>query len=598
MNRRLFFKIGLITLFTLSAFIITTSPSLLVNNLRPKTLPADFGSFNDLLFLDTHPAYGACGDAAEAGNCGCQPGGYCGGCCESCGGCQANNSPHGFFDNAGCDYLEGWVCDDDDKDALVNVIFQEEGVEVARTGTNYAAINRLQGVADSCGGNPNHGFKIQTPSTLKNGANHTISAIGINIGSTGENRTLFSSPKTLNCPPPPPNPTPTPTPIPNCSNVTLGAEWIFGSSVDVYPPVPAELTKGQTYTFAADFSSPTGSLAGSINASKTPSYNGSWDWAEWVPGTNPKSLVASAGKLSFTWTPQTIGDYDLFCRAFNGIITSTTNAATKECRGNSAYVNPSNSNISTCAGPNASVRVKVVDQPTNPAITGLYIQSNSLTTSRTSGRLTTQSGKGYYNPVTVSVAGAAGKDRYGANSSIKAYYVILYDKREGTTAEQPAYTDSPFWGHETTTDADGDGDVNGTDTSNPDFLASFGLNSNIENLLYDIYDYSGSKYKNGVVLAYSTATKKHYVWDPADRIWHNIDPTGIIGYPICGKVSGSVVCNNSTRYYNVTGVADQPKWQVKFDQNFGSKNLYTMVYISDNNGTTAFSGEYPITITP
>lgn len=85
-------RLSLLILFLAGTFLLTSLPSSLTNTIRPRTLPIDLGPLNDIAFLDTHPAYGECGNG-DWFSCACQnddpgaAGWYCGGCCQQCGGC-------------------------------------------------------------------------------------------------------------------------------------------------------------------------------------------------------------------------------------------------------------------------------------------------------------------------------------------------------------------------------------------------------------------------------------------------------------------------------------------------------------------------------
>ena len=119
-------------------------------------------------------------------------------------------------------------------------------------------------------------------------------------------------------------------PIPNCTNLTG----------------PASLCVNSAGTYSADFSSAAGNLSGEINAGQ----NGTFLW---YPSS--QAISGTSGNRSFTWTPNTSGTYDLFCRAWNDSIA--------ECRGKAAYIDGPPRYL--CSGPTSSLTVTV-----NPAVAG------------------------------------------------------------------------------------------------------------------------------------------------------------------------------------------------------------------------------------
>ena len=111
-----------------------------------------------------------------------------------------NADPAGSFDYAGCDYATGWACDVDDYSKPLAVHFYLDG-EYAKGGTwlGYiptANVMREAGVANSCGGYANHGFKYNLPDSVKDGKPHTLYMYAINVPD-GANPLLGS--KTITC---------------------------------------------------------------------------------------------------------------------------------------------------------------------------------------------------------------------------------------------------------------------------------------------------------------------------------------------------------------------------------------------------------------
>lgn len=112
------------------------------------------------------------------------------------------NSPFGFFDNADCSVMTGWVCDADSYPTAVTVNFYDGATLIGSTVANGA---REPAVAGNCGGVSTHGFSFTTPASIKNGVPHTINAVGVNVGGTGFDTDLWDSPKSITCAPPQPN---------------------------------------------------------------------------------------------------------------------------------------------------------------------------------------------------------------------------------------------------------------------------------------------------------------------------------------------------------------------------------------------------------
>ena len=115
-------------------------------------------------------------------------------------------NPVGFHDSSSCDAITGWSCDPEDYAAPLEIHFYADGPSGTGTiiGTATANLPREAGVAASCGGNANHGFRFTTSADydiIRDGQSHTIYAYAINIGATGSNILLPASPKSFICTP-------------------------------------------------------------------------------------------------------------------------------------------------------------------------------------------------------------------------------------------------------------------------------------------------------------------------------------------------------------------------------------------------------------
>src|SRR3989344_1496493 len=134
-----------------------------------------------------------------------------------------NYLPIGYHDTFTCANSAGWSCDQDNYSVALQVDFWRDcdpGTfnNCIFVGSTIANIPAEAAVEAACGGYNAHRFLYNTPSSLKDGLNHTIYAFGVNIDSSGTrgggNPLLSNSPKTINCPAPTPTPTRTPTPTP------------------------------------------------------------------------------------------------------------------------------------------------------------------------------------------------------------------------------------------------------------------------------------------------------------------------------------------------------------------------------------------------
>lgn len=181
---------------------------------------------------------------------------------------------------------------------------------------------------------------------------------------------------------------------------------------------------------------------------------------------------------------------------------------------------------------------------TNPTIQGINVVNNggSGNASRTSGSKTNQSGRGYYNPITITLRATPGKNSDGVTDATSTYYVAFYDQSTGP-------------------------------------ITSNFINSATNKL---------ANPANGVLLVYDQTNNRcgssHCVFDPTKinpaEQWVNINRFGNIGYDV--STSDGV-------YYTVA--AEGPlQWKVNFDRNFGTKSMYTSAYVFDSNSRSAFIG--------
>ncbi len=100
----------------------------------------------------------------------------------------------GNLDHAGCDTLVGWAADWNRLNTSINVSFYDGATLIT---TVLASLSRPD-VGSYLGDNGLHGFSFTTPTVLRNGSTHTVSA-KFEDSSTN----LGSSPVSLTCSPPP-----------------------------------------------------------------------------------------------------------------------------------------------------------------------------------------------------------------------------------------------------------------------------------------------------------------------------------------------------------------------------------------------------------
>lgn len=197
-----------------------------------------------------------------------------------------------------------------------------------------------------------------------------------------------------------------------------------------------------------------------------------------------------------------------------------------------------------------TITVQLAGTPISPTITSLKIdnadpnQTQGFTgTVKMSGNQSNQGGSNWYNPMKITLNANQG------SNPIANYYVAFYDKTIGQL------------------------------TNSPTFLS-------------DIQSKLNSNSKAGFLLRYGSG--KYYVWNPSIKNWFDI--TGLTrGQRICGSAG----CDTQTYYTaapgNSFGDPANPNlpnsWNILFDQNFGSKNMYTAGYVVDNNNLSNFKAD-------
>ena len=116
---------------------------------------------------------------------------------------ECDTAPIGYHDGLTCSVTNGWACDASDYGSALTIEFYKDGP--AGSGGTYAwnttaNITREAAVGTLCGGNASHGFQSNVPSSLKDGASHSIYAYAINTGTAGANKTLLTnSPRSISC---------------------------------------------------------------------------------------------------------------------------------------------------------------------------------------------------------------------------------------------------------------------------------------------------------------------------------------------------------------------------------------------------------------
>jgi hypothetical protein len=140
------------------------------------------------------------GSAWVDDNSRCSPDQVC-----SSGACVAssastNYTPAGKLEGANCTAFTGWACDKNNYSAALEIHFYADGPAGTGTfiGSTVANIQRNSIVAESCGGDKNHGFSFSVPASLKNGRSHKIYAYAINTPA-GANPLLNNNYKIIFC---------------------------------------------------------------------------------------------------------------------------------------------------------------------------------------------------------------------------------------------------------------------------------------------------------------------------------------------------------------------------------------------------------------
>ncbi|MBI4098354.1 MAG: hypothetical protein HY426_04945 [Candidatus Levybacteria bacterium] len=131
----------------------------------------------------------------------------------------SDSNPIGYHDTISCEAATGWTCDPDNYGQSLTAVLYADGAQVNAASANVSRPDVP--AAGFCGGNPNVGFSVGIPASLKDGNNHNYTMYAVNIGANGSNYVpLGNTPKSIACSPPPtptpipPTPTPTPTPSP------------------------------------------------------------------------------------------------------------------------------------------------------------------------------------------------------------------------------------------------------------------------------------------------------------------------------------------------------------------------------------------------
>jgi len=111
----------------------------------------------------------------------------------------SNQPPWGSLDHADDQSISGWAFDEDAGETAIDVHIYfnaPAGSDGAHGVSVLANVERddLCSVVGSC----NHGFRMHTPLSLCDGADHAVYAYGINVPA-GVNPQLNNSPKTLHC---------------------------------------------------------------------------------------------------------------------------------------------------------------------------------------------------------------------------------------------------------------------------------------------------------------------------------------------------------------------------------------------------------------
>ena len=197
------------------------------------------------------------------------------------------------------------------------------------------------------------------------------------------------------------------------------------------------------------------------------------------------------------------------------------------------------------------VTVQPAGNPTSPLIKDLTITNSggNASASKTSGLNTDQLGIGYYNPMTITLIATAGNNADGTTPTTD-YYVAFYNKSSGIISSPTQFLET------------------------------------IKTRLNDL--------NKGFLLKYDNSGK-YWVW--ARNRWQDITSFRFGGgFSLCNLDNIPQGCNDSNILYRVyPSLESKPnEWRVLLDKNFGSKDMYTTVYILDKNSLSAYRDEVPV----
>lgn len=214
-------------------------------------------------------------------------------------------------------------------------------------------------------------------------------------------------------------------------------------------------------------------------------------------------------------------------------------------------------------GQKCTTKVTVVSPPSISSLQVTNSDSNQTVdstgarftgTPKVSGLQNSEGGSNWNNPMNITLNATA----IGAGNSIKQYFVAFYDKKEGTSAIQSAYSSI----------------IAGPTNSDP--------NVQLKSLLIAHPD-------AGFLLAYDATTSKSYVWDPTSgnsNKWVDISGYVSNGWPVCA----SLPCTNTNTYYIAYPVSTGV-WKIRLFSIFGGKTMYTAGYVTDTNGLSAYQAD-------
>ena len=111
--------------------------------------------------------------------------------------------PRGALDGASCEAVSGWAQDEDRPDQAIDVHIYFDGVP-GQEGSVAVAARADQERADLCDaiGSCAHGYSIQVPNALRDGAEHPVKVYGIDP--EGGGNPAIGDPMTVSCAPPSP----------------------------------------------------------------------------------------------------------------------------------------------------------------------------------------------------------------------------------------------------------------------------------------------------------------------------------------------------------------------------------------------------------